>query len=58
MRKLLKALIAIHPNARIVGHRDLSPDLNHNGVIEPHEWMKACPCFDAFKEYLPLWHKR
>ena len=58
MLKLLQTLVAIHPHARIVGHRDLSPDLNHNGVVEPHEWMKACPCFDAFKEYLSLWHKR
>ena len=30
-----------------VGHRDLSPDLNHNGEIEPEEWIKECPCFHA-----------
>src|SRR5688572_7054490 len=29
---------------RITGHRDLSPDTNGNGVVEPHEWVKACPC--------------
>ena len=29
------------------GHRDLSPDLNGNGEIEPEEWIKACPCFNA-----------
>ncbi|MCD8182292.1 MAG: N-acetylmuramoyl-L-alanine amidase, partial [Bacteroides sp.] len=23
------------------------PDLNHNGEIEPEEWIKECPCFDA-----------
>lgn len=35
----------------IVGHRDLSPDLNGNGIIEPKEWIKSCPCFDAEPEY-------
>ena len=34
------------------GHRDLSPDLNGNGEIEPEEWVKACPCFDAEEEGL------
>ena len=29
------------------GHRDLSPDKNGDGIIEPYEWMKACPCFDV-----------
>ncbi|KAA3861402.1 N-acetylmuramoyl-L-alanine amidase, partial [Bacteroides ovatus] len=36
-----------YPNCRICGHRDLSPDLNGNGEIEPEEWIKACPCFNA-----------
>lgn len=36
---------------RIAGHRDLSPDLDKDGVVEPHEWVKQCPCFDATKEY-------
>lgn len=35
----------------IVGHRDLSPDLDHDGVVEPHEWVKQCPCFNAVPEY-------
>lgn len=35
------------PNAKICGHRDLSPDLDGDGIIEPHEHMKACPCFDV-----------
>ena len=39
------------PNARILGHRDLSPDLNRNGVIESREWVKSCPCFNATEEY-------
>lgn len=32
---------------RVMGHRDTSPDLNGNGVIEPDEFVKACPCFDV-----------
>lgn len=32
---------------RIVGHRDLSPDVDGDGVIEPHEWLKTCPGFDV-----------
>ena len=29
-------------------------DLNGDGIIEPWEWMKACPCFDAIDEYQSL----
>lgn len=39
---------------RIVGHRDLSPDLDGDGVVEPHEWVKECPCFDASEQYKNL----
>lgn len=35
---------------RTRGHRDWSPDLNHNGKIERNEWIKACPCFDVTTE--------
>ena len=38
-------------DCRVCGHRDLSPDRNGNGEIEPEEWMKACPCFDAEQEF-------
>jgi len=31
----------------IKGHRDYSPDLNGNGVIERNEWLKICPGFDV-----------
>ena len=40
--KLLKKLKAAHPDARILGHRDL-PDVH-----------KDCPCFDAVAEYKNL----
>ena len=51
---LLKMLRAVYPDARICGHRDFSPDLNGNGTIEPSEWIKSCPCFDAITEYTYL----
>jgi N-acetylmuramoyl-L-alanine amidase len=33
----------------IKGHRDYSPDLNGNGIIERNEWTKICPGFDVAK---------
>lgn len=39
---------------QILGHRDLSPDLNNNGIIEPNERSKECPSFDAIPEYKNL----
>ncbi|WP_234086777.1 N-acetylmuramoyl-L-alanine amidase [Azonexus sp. R2A61] len=39
--------IAAVSGLRIVGHRDLSPDQNKNGVVEPFEWLKTCPGFDV-----------
>ncbi len=35
----------------IQGHRDFSPDLNKNGIIESWERIKECPSFDPKKEY-------
>ncbi|MCH5236995.1 MAG: N-acetylmuramoyl-L-alanine amidase [Muribaculaceae bacterium] len=35
------------PDVKILGHRDLSPDKNGNGIIEPSEWIKACPSFEV-----------
>lgn len=48
---LLMHLRDLYPNAKICGHRDFSPDKNHNGTIEPSEWIKDCPSFDAKEEY-------
>jgi len=45
---LVQALKRLYPSINsIVGHRDLSPDTNGNGVIEPTEWTKTCPGFDV-----------
>lgn len=43
---LLKELQNRYPNARILGHRDLSPDKNGDGKITANEFIKACPSFD------------
>ncbi len=48
---LLRELVVKYPDSEILGHRDLSPDKDGDGVVEPHEWVKMCPCFDAKKEY-------
>lgn len=45
--ELVKKLIEIYPIKKVIGHRDVSPDTNNNGIIEPHEWIKACPCFEV-----------
>lgn len=47
MAALLIHLLRRYPGCRVCGHRDLSPDLNGNGEIEPEEWIKQCPCFDV-----------
>lgn len=54
LRFLIRQLLVVYPKSTVCGHRDLSPDLNGNGVIEPREWIKQCPCFDAALEYAPL----
>lgn len=51
---LLTKLKLRYRNAQIMGHRDISPDLNHNGIIDPWERIKDCPCYDAMKEYLDI----
>lgn len=54
-RESLKLLVSLckayYPDARILGHRDASPDKNKNGKIESWEWVKDCPSFDAMSEY-------
>lgn len=49
--KLVGTLAGRFPVERICGHRDLSPDVNNDGVVSPSEWIKQCPCFDAEREY-------
>lgn len=55
MKRLLRELMAKYPSAKIVGHRDIaSKDINGNGIIDPGERVKECPCFDAIPEYASL----
>lgn len=51
LRQLAVSLKKTYPNAVLRGHRDFSKDLDGDGVIEPHEWIKLCPCFSVTKEY-------
>ncbi|MFV0586366.1 N-acetylmuramoyl-L-alanine amidase [Bacteroides reticulotermitis] len=51
LRLLVGQLLTQFPGSRVCGHRDLSPDLNRNGEVEPEEWIKACPCFDVQAEF-------
>lgn len=55
LMRLIKEIKARYGTiVRVMGHRDTSPDLNGNGIIEPYEFIKGCPCFDAIKEYKDL----
>lgn len=50
LQVLVASLLVEFPGARVVGHRDLSPDRNGDGRITPDEWVKECPCFDVETE--------
>lgn len=50
LKGLVIGLEATFGKCEVVGHRDLSVDLNEDGVIEESEWMKSCPCFDVKTE--------
>ena len=45
--QLVTALLRRYPSAEVVGHRDMSPDLDKDGKIEPNEWLKLCPNYDV-----------
>ena len=47
---LLHELQRDYPGSVVCGHRDLSPDLNGNGRIEPHERLKECPSYSVNDE--------
>ncbi len=47
LEKRLRELVKKYHDAKICGHRDLSPDADGDGIVEPHEHVKACPRFDA-----------
>lgn len=43
----ISGLLRVYPNAKVCGHRDLSPDKDNDGLVEPWEWLKTCPGFDV-----------
>ncbi len=51
---LLKDLLHNYPGSTVLGHRDLSPDLNGDGIISPNEYRKICPCFDV-RDWMKSW---
>lgn len=54
LKSLLTELKKKYPKANILGHRDISPDKNCNGIVDPWERIKECPCFEAKEEYKDL----
>lgn len=51
LAQVLTTIAPSCPDAEIVGHRDLSPDINGDGTVAPNEWLKTCPNFDV-REWL------
>lgn len=54
MLSYLKSWKKQFPEAKILGHRDFSPDKNGNGRIDPWERIKECPSFEAIEEFKNL----
>jgi N-acetylmuramoyl-L-alanine amidase len=51
---LVKRLKGDWPAARVLGHRDLSPDADGDGIVTPREWLKTCPGFDVARWWAPV----
>ena len=54
---LIKAIKSHLPGGgdmTVKGHRDYSPDINKDGIIQKHEWIKSCPCFEVSEEYADI----
>lgn len=47
LASLITQLRGRYPGAHVLGHRDLSPDQDNDGLVEPWEWLKTCPGFDV-----------
>lgn len=47
LKACVRGLHKLYPTARVLGHRDYSPDLNGDGQITREEWTKTCPGFDV-----------
>jgi len=51
LKGYIDTLKDLFTEAKVLGHRDLSPDIDGDGIIEPFEWLKQCPCFDVREWY-------
>lgn len=51
LARLIMELCSKYEILEVLGHRDTSPDIDGDGIVEPFEWTKACPCFDVRSEY-------
>lgn len=47
LASLVDSLQKRHTAAKVLGHRDTSPDKNNDGLVQPWEWLKTCPGFDV-----------
>lgn len=47
LERRMREISKQYPGIKWCGHRDLSPDKDRDGIIEPHEWLKECPTFDV-----------
>lgn len=47
LSKIIREILCVDPCANIIGHRDISPDLNGNGVVDDNEFIKMCPSIDT-----------
>lgn len=46
-KHVFEFLTLLYKDAQHVGHRDLSPDLNSDGRVQRHEFLKDCPCYSV-----------
>lgn len=51
MIRVTREKIAQYRLRAVAGHRDFSLDRDGDGIVEPHEWVKVCPCFNVIAEY-------
>ena len=50
LREIVESVHKHYPDAAVLGHRDISPDKNGNGIVDPWERIKECPSFDVATE--------
>lgn len=47
LKTVVEFLIKKYPQAKVLGHRECSPDKNNDGLVQSWEWLKTCPGFDV-----------